>query len=146
MSFIIHVSSFIVNNNDKFLMVQEKKEASYKKFNFPGGHLENNEEIIQGAIREAKEEVGISIYPNRLLKIFDIIKDNNHFIHFIFLVTKYDGKVLANPNEVLACKWFNVEEYKNSKSDFLHPSKIDSCIDAWLEKKFTDNSIIKKID
>lgn len=36
------------------------------KYNFPGGHLEANESVIDACIRETKEESGIDVTPSDL--------------------------------------------------------------------------------
>jgi 8-oxo-dGTP diphosphatase len=47
------------------IIVNDKKELllgfSYNDYQFPGGHLEKDEEPVKGLIRELKEETGIDI-------------------------------------------------------------------------------------
>ena len=42
-------------------MVQEAKEKYYGQWNFPAGHIEDGENMLEGAIREVKEETGITV-------------------------------------------------------------------------------------
>ena len=51
----------IVKKDDKFLMVKEGTGTSQGKWNFPVGHLEEDETILEGAKRETLEETGIRI-------------------------------------------------------------------------------------
>ena len=48
----------------KAIIVNDKKELllglSYNDYQFPGGHLEKDEEPVKGLIRELKEETGYS--------------------------------------------------------------------------------------
>ena len=46
MSYIIWISTLIVDGN-RVLLVHEKKEVNYGKINFPGGHLELGETVIE---------------------------------------------------------------------------------------------------
>lgn len=49
----------------KMLMINSKNEIllgySHNKYQFPGGHLENNETLIDCVIREVEEETGIKL-------------------------------------------------------------------------------------
>ena len=40
----------------------------------PGGHVENDESIIQAAVREVKEETGLDVNPYKILFIEDPIR------------------------------------------------------------------------
>jgi 8-oxo-dGTP pyrophosphatase MutT (NUDIX family) len=42
----------------RFLLVQERLEKVYGKWNMPAGHVEAGETIKAAAIRETKEETG----------------------------------------------------------------------------------------
>lgn len=56
----------IIEKDGKYLLVQEAKSKCYKKWNFPAGHLDFNESIEQGAIREIKEELNININKDKI--------------------------------------------------------------------------------
>ncbi|WP_370978514.1 NUDIX domain-containing protein [Agaribacterium sp. ZY112] len=58
----------IVEKNDKFLMVKEHC-GGLLKLNQPAGHVENNESIIEAAIRECLEETRWHVEPAYLLGI-----------------------------------------------------------------------------
>ena len=49
----VYVSTIIEKDN-KYLMIKENKKI-YVKWNFPSGHVEENEYIIDAAKREVKE-------------------------------------------------------------------------------------------
>ncbi len=71
------VGCIIVNNENKVLVVYEK----FAKFwGFPKGHVEANENEVQTATREVKEEVGL-----------DVVIDTNYRYEINYLVK--DGKV-----------------------------------------------------
>ncbi len=55
--------SAVVSYENKIILVQEGKKAVYGKWNLPGGHLEPDERIVQGILREIVE-VRFSIQPN----------------------------------------------------------------------------------
>ena len=59
----------IVEKDGKVLLVQEAKERCYGKWNIPAGGLEINESLVEGAIREIKEETGCDVEITGLLSL-----------------------------------------------------------------------------
>ena len=59
----------IVENEGKYLLVEEQTSNGIL-FNQPAGHLEPEESIIQGAIRETLEETGYTFVPQSVLGIY----------------------------------------------------------------------------
>ena len=64
--FKLSIHLWIINSNGEFLI--QKRSASRKanpnKWAFTGGAVDSGEESYQGAIREAKEEMGINLDSN----------------------------------------------------------------------------------
>ena len=79
----------IIEKNGKYLLVQEAKKKCYKKWNFPAGHLDFNESLEQGAIRELEEELGVTTKENDL-KFISIVKSTknpkNHEFQYVYLL------------------------------------------------------------
>ena len=60
---VTRVKALIINSNDEIML-----GYSNKTYQFPGGHLEDGEDLNDGLIREIREETGIdikdySLYP-----------------------------------------------------------------------------------
>ncbi|AZI15084.1 NUDIX domain-containing protein [Avibacterium paragallinarum] len=77
----------VVHCQGKFLFV---KEFEYGKMtlNQPAGHLEQNESIIEGAMRELLEETGIRAKPSKLIKIYQWYapRSQKDYLRFVFSV------------------------------------------------------------
>lgn len=43
------------------VLLQDRVKADWRGFTFPGGHVEKEESIVGAAIREVKEETGLTI-------------------------------------------------------------------------------------
>ena len=95
----------MVKNEDgkKKILLSKRKNTGYKdgEYELPGGHLEENEDLYEVMIREAKEELGISL--NRQdLKIVHIM---HHYtgkrMNFILEVEKLvkDAEKVAGPSQ-----------------------------------------------
>lgn len=66
---VTRVKAIIVNDNYEILLAYCDNE-----YQFPGGHLEDNEDCIEGLIRELKEETGMCVHANDL-ECFMMIKE-----------------------------------------------------------------------
>jgi 8-oxo-dGTP diphosphatase len=67
MSVVNVVCSNIIEKDDKSFLSKAIAKGSYS---LPAGRLEFGESIIEGAIREAKEETGLVVKPDRLIGIY----------------------------------------------------------------------------
>ncbi len=65
------VAQVYVKKENKILMVQENKVGKKGKWNMPAGKLDNNESVIEAAIRETKEETCCDIELVKPLMVED---------------------------------------------------------------------------
>lgn len=91
----------------QYLMVRNNRGMNAGLYNFPGGHIEENETIDAGNSREIKEETGLEIKDVQACGRFDISfgrpqknawpwEQPNRVRVFIFETDNYSGK-LSNP-------------------------------------------------
>lgn len=81
MTYEFAITACLVEQNSKFLIVQESKPGRTGKYNLPSGHIDDFETIEAATIREVLEESGYevaltgfiglyqSIYPDRQLNV-----------------------------------------------------------------------------
>lgn len=84
----------IEDENGKIL-VEDKVDPHWKGISFPGGHLLPNESIVHSAIREVKEETGLSI-SNPVLKglmEFKTLKGQDMYIVFLYETDEFVGEL-----------------------------------------------------
>lgn len=105
--------------NSKGEILVQKRSMQKKKF--PGlwdmpcaGHVEAGESAKNGAIREAKEEIGIDVNEEDLKFMFEYIEDDAWEIGqvFCFKLDKKVEEMLLQKEEVEEVKWLNFEEFK----------------------------------
>lgn len=114
---VVHV--WIRNNKGEYLISQR----SANRPTFPlmwecvGGSVLKGESSIQGAIREAKEEVGVNLSPDNGKIVFSKVRkiiDGKRFNDIVDVwLFKYDGDVLLNnatTDEVEQTVWMNRSE------------------------------------
>lgn len=103
----------ILLKNNKILMVKEAKKECYSKWSFPAGHLEENEDVFEGAKRETLEETGCSV---ELRKAFPILLSNQYMmIHF--LSDLKDDSSMYHKDEILETKWISIDEIKKMQEE-----------------------------
>lgn len=108
------IVSTIVYKNGKLLMVQEAQKKCYGQWNFPAGHLDENEDIFEGAKRETKEETGYDIELTSILSIQNYInKQKEQVIRINFNAEIISGEIEFDKEEILDVKWISLEELKN---------------------------------
>ncbi len=106
----VYVSTF-VKCNDEILLIQEGKQNCYGKWNVPSGHLEENEDILSGAIREVREETGLDVELSSLIGVYNNQFENSNSIQFVFLAKTEDLADLAfDHKEILDAKWVKFDE------------------------------------
>ena len=66
---MVIIAGCLIVRDNKILMVKEAKKKCYGQWNFPAGHVEENELITEAAIREAYEETGCKVKLTGVLPI-----------------------------------------------------------------------------
>jgi len=104
----------VIEQKGKYLLVEEQTTHGIL-FNQPAGHLEPNESIVNGAIRETLEETGYTFTPQWLLGIYrwhSLLNDTT-YLRFAF-----SGTVVCHDHDhdrkldegIVRAAWFNTNE------------------------------------
>ena len=114
----------IIKKDNKYLLIQEKKEQAYGKWSSPSGRLEPNEDIFVGTKREIKEESGLDVELVGLININNIVDEKNTIVIFNFNTEVIGGEIKIKEDEVLAVEWFTYEEINNMKDKLRRPDLL----------------------
>lgn len=107
MNIIVNV---VVKQDSKILMVQENWGAVKGMWNFPAGRLDENENIFDGAVREAKEETGYDVKLTGLINIQNTVYDDRHVILVNFAAEIVGGDVDFDIDEISEVKFIDANE------------------------------------
>lgn len=113
----------IIKKDNKILMVQEAQEKCYGQWNFPAGHLDDGENIFEGALREIFEETGCKV---KLTKVLPIISSKERsLIRITFLTELIEENINFDKNEILDVKWIDIDDIKSMDSNTLRSQKMN---------------------
>lgn len=119
MKIIVNV---VVKQDDKVLMVQEGWGNVKGMWNFPAGHLDESENIFDGAIREAKEETGFDVKLTGLLNVQNLVYDNRHVIFIVFSAEIVGGSIAFDKSEIMNVEFVDIDKILNMTDEDLRGS------------------------
>lgn len=95
--------------NPEVLLIKNKKSGLW---GFPKGHVENKETLIETAIREVKEEIGLEINHLEEKPCFKskYIDDNNNNKRVFYFLKKINKIVPQLNTEIEDYMWVNLEK------------------------------------
>ena len=108
------VAGVVLEKASKFLLVQEKQQKVYGLWNLPAGRVEVGDTIEKTAVKEAKEETGFTVKLGK--KIALIHEEVTKPVIHIFAADIIEGGLHYPEDEILAARWFTLEEIKKMAS------------------------------
>ena len=123
--FTPHVTvAVVVENNGKFLMVEEYSSGGLVVINQPAGHLEANETLVEAAVRETLEETRWHVEITGVLNMNLYLSPNNgityHRTTFIGSAIKEDPNA-ALDDGIIQALWLSPEEVDARKEQHRSP-------------------------
>ena len=110
---VVSCGAVVYRVSPEFEILLIKQHKGDNAWGIPKGHMEKGESCEQTALREVKEETGISVRLSRRLS--DVILKKKHFKKIVvpFLATQICNELpnARNKNsEVFEAKWFSIKE------------------------------------
>lgn len=99
------------------LMKRENTGSDDGYYELPGGHLEENEDIYNAMIREAKEELCINLKRKDIRLVHILHHYNGERINFIFETDKKLNVKIGEPNKCSELLWVNINRLPKNTTD-----------------------------
>ena len=138
-----HVSRIVVD-----LLLERKNSTTGKtkilmmlaeyldnQYDLPGGHLEPGEDLYEAMIREANEEIGITIKRENM----QIVHIYHHFskdvLKFVFKVTNYSGEIKnLEPEKCKEIRWIDINNLPENTIKCIKNEIINIYNDIYYSK------------
>lgn len=90
----------MIQDGDKVLLL-DRQHDHFKGFIPPGGKVDFPEGIVEGAIREVKEETGLEVENLVYKGLYEYVNPvaNDRYMIFNYLTKDFSGELLDNPPE-----------------------------------------------
>ena len=100
---IVAVAGLVLDTQGRVLMIRSPR----RDWEFPGGQVEEGEDLITALQREVLEETGIHVSVGRLAGVYSNVK--SHIVMFDFLCEFVSGEIRTSP-ESLEVEWVERHE------------------------------------
>lgn len=105
------VHLFLLRNDAILLLRRYNTGWEDGKYSVPAGHVDGKEKISDAMMREAKEEIGVTVKANDLQFVHVMYRKqaNQERIDFFFTATQWQGEVKNNePHKCDDLRWFTI--------------------------------------
>jgi len=123
----IGAGGVVVNDRREILVVCERYRRSNRPYyKLPGGALLPGEHLVDGVIREVREETGVETRFEALacLRHWHGYRYGKSDIYFVCRLSPLSQEIQRDEREIEDCKWMPVAEYMQSESVGLFNRRI----------------------
>jgi ADP-ribose pyrophosphatase YjhB (NUDIX family) len=105
------VVSVAILQGDRVVMVREGRAHKRGEWNLPAGRVDAAESILDAAIRETREESGLTIRLRSLGGIYIYTSRlGEDVVRFNFIAEALAGDLTADGDEILEVRWMTLDE------------------------------------
>ena len=110
----LRTTLIFVRRDDALLLIEKKTGLGQGKINGPGGKIETGETPAAGALRELREEVGLTAFePQLAARLFFSDVEELNILVYVFVTDQFDGEL----HETTEAKpiWVDVQDVPYEK-------------------------------
>jgi ADP-ribose pyrophosphatase YjhB (NUDIX family)/predicted O-methyltransferase YrrM len=136
----VDVVAFSLSEGKKLVLLIRRGESPFKeKWAFPGGFVELDEELEAAALRELKEETGLTgLEIEQLCTFGKVDRDpRGRTITVVYAGICKNEDVVTGSDDAIEARWFDVDNLPEMAFDHLEMAKKARC---WLESRASKHS------
>ncbi len=101
----------MVTDSEGRILVMNRRDPAFSGLYFPGGHVEPGESVVQAAIREVREETGLTIEHPVLCGLKQFPIDGGRYLILFLKTDRYCGTLRDSREGPVF--WLHTEELPN---------------------------------
>ena len=125
----------VVVDAGRVLLVRRGREPLKGKWSLPGGLLELGESLLEGVIREVREETGLAVEPVELIELLDRVHRENGRVRYHYVIADYlcrvTGGALQAASDADAVRWVERSEWNSHSALVLDPITVHVIEKGW---------------
>lgn len=125
----VQVADVVIVRGDRVLLVQQRKAVAHGLWSYPGGHLEDGETPLQAVVREVQEELGVTLLRPKFFTTYAITTPRGP-LDITTFTGDFLGEITLKEDELMAYRWFTLEELHRSKNSLRSPVVLDQAQDV----------------
>ena len=130
----------MLSDSNGNILVEDRKDPDWGGICFPGGHVEPGESFTEAAVREMREETGLTVLDPILCGVKQFqTKNGARYVVFFYKATRWTGTIQSSDEgEVFWISKKDLRKYK-TVTDFTEMLKVMESDTLNEFYYFTDN-------
>ena len=125
----------VVVHEARVLLVRRGSEPLKGHWTLPGGVLEVGETIVEGVMREVREETGLLVEPLELVELLDRIHREGERVRYHYVIADYlcrvTGGELCAASDADAVRWVERAAWNSHSALVLDPITVRVIEKGW---------------
>lgn len=139
--FKLRVAVFLILIRDNKILLLRRQNTGWKDGNYslPSGHLESGETVTDAVIREASEEIGVTVTQDDIQLVHTMHRVPSAYIDLFFVASQWSGEIYnKEPKLCDDVSWFDL----NQLPDMMIPA-VKSAITKYQQGEAFSNMTVE---